>query len=136
MTPEDFRKPALSYPTELGSIAFGTKEIGSQKDALYNLSIETARNEFNKLKALAEIINAQAREVQLQLETSALINQAEYNFKPKPNEIYWLVKDKENQKIFLCMLGPKDWSTSPPENFAYIDKVKYLVNGLWQKIEG
>jgi hypothetical protein len=133
---ENFNKYSLPYPKEIGSLAFynNENEILSKKDELYNLSIESAKNEFNKLKAIAELINNQAREIQDQLETSALVKEAKYNFNPKPNETYWLVKNIENLDLILCILGPNDWSVSPPNNYQYLQKLKYLANGLWQRI--
>jgi hypothetical protein len=133
---ENFNKHSLPYPKEIGSLAFYNNEgeILSKKDALYKLSIESAKNEFNKLKAIAELINNQAREIQDQLETSALVKQASYNFNPKPNEVYWLVKNKESLELILCILGPTEWSVSPPNNYEYLQKLRYLANGLWQRI--
>ncbi len=106
----NFKKPSLPYPTEIGSLSFSSKngEILSKKDELYKLSIESAKTEFNKLKAIAELINNQARDIQEQLEASALVNQASYNFNPKADETYWLVKNKGNLKLILCILGPND----------------------------
>lgn len=136
MTENDFNKPSLAYPKEIGSIAFSNSNIPIEKSALYKLSIEAARDEFDRLKTIAELINAQARNIQEQLEISAMVNQAEYNFKPSPNETYWLVNDKEKEKLFLCLLGPEDWAVKPPDNYKYIQKLKYLANGLWQRING
>jgi len=133
-SPEKFNKPTLPYPTERGSVGFSNHEKPLDRKPLYDLSVESARNEFNKLKAIAEIINSQAREIQDQLETSSLVMQASYNFNPKPNKEYWLVKKRENLELILSTLGPQDWALSPPENYEYLQKIKYLANGLWQRV--
>lgn len=131
---DPFKKASVPYALDRGSQNFSLVEVKSKKDQQYNLAIKQAQQEFENLKQIAEVINKQAQQIKDRLEVTQIIYQAEYNFTPIPDNTYWVAKDTEKDIFILCILGPKEWSTNPPENYEYISEVKYLANGLWEKV--
>lgn len=131
---DTFKKSSVPYALDRGSQNFSLVEVKSKKDQQYNLAIKQAQQEFENLKQIAEVINKQAQQIKDRLEITQIIYQAEYNFTPIPDSIYWVAKDTEKDIFILCILGPKEWATNPPENYEYISEVKYLANGLWEKV--
>ncbi len=131
---DTFKKSSVSYALDRGAPQFSLVEVKSKKDQQYNLAIQQAQQEFENLKQIAEVINKQAQQIKERLEVTEMIYHAEYNFTPIADNVYWVAKDLEKNIYMLCILGPNDWSTHPPENYEYISKVKFLANGLWEKM--
>ena len=135
ITQEDInKKPFVPYALDRGAPKFELIDVKSKKDQNYNLATQQAQKEFENLKQIADVINKQAQQIKERLEISELIYHAEYNFVPVAGGDYWLVKDTKKDILILCLLGPKDWSTDAPLSYNYIAEVKYLANGLWEKI--
>jgi len=131
---DPFKKASVPYALDRGSQNFSLVEVKSKKDQHYNLAVKQAQQEFENLKQIAEVINKQAQQIKERLEVTQMIYQAEYSFTPVPDSTYWIAKDTEKDIFILCILGPKEWATKPPKNYEYISEVKYLANGLWEKI--
>lgn len=129
---DPYKKASSSYALDRGAPSFALIDVKNKKDQLYNLAIESAKQEFNNLKQIADVINKQAGDIKDKLETTQYVYTASYNFEPIPGNEYWLAKDNKENRIILCLLGPNDWSASPPDNYSYIRKVKCLPNGLWE----
>lgn len=130
---DPYKKASSPYALDRGAPSFALVDVKNKKDQLYNLAVESARQEFNNLKQIADVINKQASDIKDKIEVTQLIYSASYNFEPKPGTEYWLANDTKEGKIILCLLGPDDWSTKPPTNYSYIQKVRCLANGLWEK---
>lgn len=131
---DPFKKSSVPYALDRGSQSFSLIEVKNKKDQQFNIAIKQAQQEFDNLKQIADVINKQALQIKDRLEVTEMIYQAEYNFEPVSDETYWVAKDLKKDIFILCVLGPKDWSTSPPEHYKYISKVRFLANGLWEKI--
>lgn len=131
---DPFKKSSVPYALDRGSQSFSLVEVKSKKDQQYNLAIQQAQQEFENLKQIAEVINKQAQQIKDRLEVAEIIYNTEYNFTPVPGSTYWIVEDTEKNIFILCILGPKDWSPNPPQNYKYISEVRYLANGLWDKV--
>lgn len=129
-----FKKSSVPYALDRGAPQFSLIEVKNKKDQQFNLAIKQAQQEFQNLKQIAEVINQQAQQIKERLEVTEMIYHAEYNFIPIADSVYWVAKDLEKNIYMLCILGPNDWSTHPPENYKYISKVRFLANGLWEKL--
>lgn len=131
---DTFKKSSVPYALDRGSLNFSLIEVKSKKDQLYNLAVQHAQTEFDNLKQIADVINKQAQQIKERLEVTQMVFEAEYNFTPIAGSTYWLAKETEKDILMLCLLGPKDWATGAPSSYSYITEVKYLANGLWEKI--
>lgn len=131
---DPFKKASVPYALDRGSQSFSLVEVKDKKDQQFNLAIKQAQQEFENLKQIADVINQQALQIKNRLEVTEMIHQAEYNFEPVPDEIYWVAKDLKKDIFILCVLGPDEWAISPPEHYSYISKVRFLPNGLWERL--
>ena len=136
ITQEDInKKPFVSYALDRGAPKFDIIETKSKKDQHYNLAIQQAQKEFENLKQIADVINGQVQQIKERLEITELVYNAERSFTPVVGAIYWIIKDTKKDNIQIVVLGPKDWSHGTPSNYEYLQEIKYLANGLWEKVE-
>jgi hypothetical protein len=130
---DPFKKASVSYALDRGAPKFDLIEVKDKKDQQYNIAIKQAQPEFDNLKQIADVIHKQAIQIKERIELTQQIYLAEYSFEPSPDSLYWLAQDTKKDILMLCILGPKDWSAGPPDNYKYIQQVRYLANGLWEK---
>ena len=131
---DPLKKSIVPYGLDRGAPKFDIIETKTKKDQHYNLAVQQAQKEFENLKQIADVINKQAQQIKERLETTELIYNAERTFTPVVGANYWLIKDTKKNNIKIVVLGPKEWATKHPENYEYISEVKYLANGLWEKV--
>jgi len=131
---DTFKKTSSTYALDRGAPAFDIVDVKSKKDQQYNLAIQQAQKEFENLKQIADVINKQAVQIKDRLDLTKLIYQAEYNFTPVAGNTYWLAEESNKMIITLLVLGPNDWSAGCPQNYKYIANVRFLSNGLWEKV--
>jgi len=132
---DTFKKSSSEYALDRGAPSFDIIDVKSKKDQEYNLAIQQAQKEFENLKQIADVINQQAMAIKERLELTKLIYTAEYNFKPVAGNTYWLINDISKNITIISVLGPNDWSAGSPENYKYIGNVRFLANGLWEKVK-
>jgi|LakMenEpi03Aug12_release.lakeMendotaPanAssembly.Ray.scaffolds.fasta_scaffold253050_4 hypothetical protein len=130
---DPYKKASALYALDRGAPKFDLIEVKDKKDQQYNLAIKQAQHEFDNLKQIADVIQQQALQIKERIELTQKIYSAEYNFELVPDNVYWLAQNTEKNILILCLLGPEDWSAGAPSNYNYIQKVKYLANGLWEK---
>lgn len=131
---DPIKKSIVPYGLDRGAPKFDIIETKSKKDQHYNLAVQQAQKEFENLKQIADVINKQAQQIKERLEITELVYNAERTFTPVVGANYWIIKDTKKNNIQIVVLGPKEWATKPPENYEYISEVKYLANGLWEKV--
>jgi len=128
-----FNRNVSQYPTEVGSTFFAPVDIKEQKDVILNVARANAEQEYQRIMSLVRVLQDQAENLQKRLALTELVHQAKFNFKPVVNSLYWLV-ETDNETI-LTPLGPDDWSTSAPNNYKYINQLKFLGDFTWINIE-
>ncbi len=131
---DPLKKATATYALDRGAPKFEIIETKSKKDQHYNLAVQQAQKEFENLKQIADVINKQVQEIKERLEITELVHNAERSFTPVVGTSYRIIKDTKKNNIQIVVLGPKDWSAGPPSNYEYISKIRYLANGLWEKI--
>ncbi len=132
---DPLKKATATYALDRGAPKFDIIETKSKKDQHYNLAVQQAQKEFENLKQIADVINKQAQQIKERLEITELVYNAERSFTPVVGATYWIIKDTKKDNIQIVVLGPKDWSHGTPSNYEYLQEIKYLANGLWEKVE-
>lgn len=122
------------YPTEIGGPNFDLVPVRKQKDKMLNVARLHAQQEYNRIMDLVAVLESQAQEIKHRLEITDAVYEAEYDFEPVHGTPYWLVYDNRKKVMRLCMNGPNDWSTAPPEGYEYITQVKWLGDYTWIEI--
>lgn len=126
-----FNKNVTPYPTDVGAPKFDLVPVEKQKDVMLNVARLHAQQEYDRIMDLVNVLQKQAESIKRRLEITDLIHQAEYKFQISHGSSYWLVFDKNLNKVILCMQGPNDWNAGKPSYYEYISKVKWLGDYTW-----
>lgn len=122
------------YATEAGSVKFDLVPVTKQKDLMINHARIYAQQEYDRIMELVAVLEKQAQQIKRRLEVTDAVHGAVYQFQPVMGNAYWLVWDKRKQHTLLTQNGPNDWSSSAPEDYEYITRVKYMGDHTWQEI--
>ena len=123
------------YATEAGSVSFDLIPVTKQKDLMINHARMYAQQEYDRIMELVKVLEKQAQQIKRRLEVTDAVHEAVYQFQVVMGKEYWLVWDKRKQHTLLTQNGPDDWSSSAPEDYEYITRVKYMGDHTWQEID-
>lgn len=122
------------YPTEVAAPSFDLVPVKEQKDLMINTARLYAQQEYDRIMQLVTVLQQQAADIKKRLDLTDLVHSAEYKFKLYPGNIYYIIQDSSDNKIKLVLLGPNDWSTSPPNSYQYLHKIQWLGDFTWREI--
>lgn len=132
---EFFNKNVSPYPTEVGGPKFDLIPIAKQKDIMINVARLHAKQEYGRIMELVAVLQRQAEEVKKRLDITDMVHAAKYNFQIYHGQKYWLVYDHLRGGTLLTQTGPQDWSTTGPDYYEYICRVKWLGDYTWIEVE-
>jgi hypothetical protein len=131
----------MPYPTNIGAPKFEPLPISSMKDTAKNIAryhvnekLQELNDQYQLIVKQAEMIQQQAQKILSRVKVTDLILEAEYQFKPVPYNVYYLVWDTEMMIYRLLFLGPDDWVSLPPLHFIYYSPVRLLGDSTWEII--
>jgi len=130
-----FNKNVTPYPTEVSGPAFDLIPIEKQKDIMLNVSRMHAKQEYNRIMELVAVLQRQADEVRKRLDITDLVHAAKYSFQIYHGQCYWLAFDTWKGGTILVQTGPDEWTTSKPDYYEYICRVKWLGDYTWVEVE-
>lgn len=130
-----FNKNITPYPTEVGGPAFDLIPVEKQKDIMINVARMHGQQEYNRIMELVAVLQKQAASIKRRLEITDLIHEAKYQFQIAHGQCYWLAHDTWKGGTILCMHGPNDWSSGPPDWYNYICRVKWLGDYTWIEVD-
>ena len=122
------------YATEAGGPSFEMVPVTKQKDLMINHARMYAQQEYDRIMELVAVLEKQAQQIKRRLEVTDAVHGAVYQFQPVMGNPYWLVWDKRKQHTLLTQNGPNDWSSSAPEDYEYMTRVKYMGDHTWLEI--
>jgi hypothetical protein len=129
-----FNRNVTPYATEAGGPNFDLVPVTKQKDLMINHARIYAQQEYDRIMELVAVLEKQAQQIKRRLEVTDAVHGAVYQFQAVMGNAYWLVWDKRKQHTILTQMGPDDWSSSAPEDYEYITRVKYMGDHTWQEI--
>ena len=129
-----FNRNVSPYPTEIGSPKFDLVPVTKQKDVMVNVARLHAKQEYNRIMELVEVLQRQAAEIETRLDLTDQVHTAKYEFQLTHGNIYWLLYDRDKNCTRLSIQGPDDWSTRPP-HYEYITRIKWLGDYTWIEVE-
>jgi len=130
-----FNKNVTPYPTEVGGPAFDLIPIEKQKDIMVNVARLHARQEYSRIMELVAVLQRQADEVRKRVDITDLVHAAKYTFQIYHGQCYWLARDSRRGGTILVQTGPEEWTTTPPEYYEYICRVKWLGDYTWIEVD-
>jgi hypothetical protein len=122
------------YSTEAGGPKFDLIPVTKQKDLMINHARMYAQQEYDRIMELVAVLEKQAQSIKRRLEVTDAVHGAVYQFQTVMGNAYWLVWDERKQHTLLTQNGPNDWSSSAPDDYEYITRVKYMGDHTWQEI--
>ena len=129
-----FNRNVSQYPTEAGGPKFDLVPVTKQKDLMINHARIYAQQEYDRIMELVSVLEKQAQDIKRRLEITDAVHAAVYQFQPVMGNVYWLVWDKRKEHVLLTQNGPKDWSSSAPEDYEYQAQVRYMGDHTWMEI--
>ena len=130
-----FNRNVTPYATEAGGPSFDLVPVTKQKDLMINHARIYAQQEYDRIMELVAVLEKQAQQIKRRLEVTDAVHGAVYQFQVVMGKEYWLAWDKRKQHTLLTQNGPDDWSSSAPEDYEYITRVKYMGDHTWQEID-
>jgi hypothetical protein len=130
-----FNRNVTEYPTEAGGVKFDLVPVTKQKDLMINHARIYAQQEYDRIMELVAVLEKQAQGIKRRLEVTDAVHAAVYQFQVVMGNAYWLVYDTRKQHTLLTQNGPDDWSSSAPDDYEYITRVKYMGDHTWQEID-
>ena len=132
---EFFNKNVTPYPTDIGGPAFDLIPVEKQKDIMINVARMHGHQEYNRIMELVSVLQKQAASIKRRLEITEQVHAAKYDFQTYHGNIYWLAFDSRKNHTLLTQLGPQDWSSSAPDHYNYICRVKWLGDYTWIEVD-
>lgn len=129
-----FNKNVTPYPTEVGGPAFDLIPVEKQKDIMVNVARMHGQQEYNRIMELVTVLQKQAASIKRRLEITDAVHSAKYEFQTYHGQIYWLCYDHRKNVTRLVHHGPTEWSTSPPTEWEYMCRVKWLGDYTWVEV--
>jgi len=130
-----FNRNISPYPTDVGGPAFDLIPIEKQKDIMVNVSRMHAKQEYNRIMELVAVLQRQADDVRKRLDITDLVHAAQYSFQIYHGQCYWLARDLARGGTLLTQTGPTEWTTTKPDHYEYICRVKWLGDYTWIEVE-
>jgi hypothetical protein len=130
-----FNRNVSPYPTDVGGPAFDLIPVEKQKDIMVNVARMHGQQEYNRIMELVVVLQKQAASIKRRLEVNDWVHSAKYDFQTYHGNIYWLVFDSRKDYTLLTQLGPQDWSSSAPDHYNYICRVKWLGDYTWIEVD-
>jgi hypothetical protein len=130
-----FNKNVTPYPTEVGGPAFDLIPVEKQKDIMVNVARMHGQQEYNRIMELVTVLQKQAASIKRRLEITDQVHSAKYDFQTYHGNIYWLAFDSRKNYTLLTQTGPQDWSSSAPDDYNYICRVKWLGDYTWVEVD-
>lgn len=128
-------RSATPYPTEVGAPNFDLVPVTKQKDIMLNVARLHARQEYDRIMELVKVLQKQAEQIKRRLDLTDSVHDAKYDFQLYHNNCYWLVWDSRKQVSRLVLMGPNEWSSSPPIEYNYMARVRWLGDHTWIEVD-
>lgn len=123
------------YPTEVGAPSFDLVPVTKQKDIMLNVARLHARQEYDRIMELVKVLQRQAESIKRRLDITDNVHNAKYDFQLYHNQCYWLVWDSGKEITRLVTMGPEEWSASPPKDYNYVARVRWLGDHTWIEVD-
>lgn len=130
-----FNRNVSQYPTEVGGPKFDLVPVTKQKDIMLNVARLHAKQEYDRIMELVEVLQRQAALIKKRLDLTDLVNKAEYQIQLCHGQIYWLCYDHRKNISRLVTNGPNEWFTGPPDEWEYICRIKWLGDYSWLEVD-
>ncbi|HYG16946.1 MAG TPA: DUF2452 domain-containing protein [Bacteroidia bacterium] len=119
------------YPLHVSSPPIKPEDKRLVKANAYEAMQQHAQQQISMLRRQADLILAQAREIEERVEISRRIYEANFRFVPDVGQVYHLFT--KSGKDILTMVGPDEWGDKMPYD-KFIASLRLLADKSWEII--
>ncbi len=123
----------LEYAHSLGGFSVVPTNTGVIKGQAMSAMKDQTEMQMHQIYEQMQLLASQAAKLKRRADISYEIYEAKMSFKPVISQIYYLYKNKKQQKV-LSMVSPEEWGSTLPFE-EYIAKVKLLADHTWDVME-
>ena len=128
------KRSSLPYPMELGSPAFAPVNVFKEKDIIYNTGKLAAKQEYDRIIELVEVLQRQADDLIKRMEVSDMMYNINLTFKPIHGKIYYVYLDTIKNVHWVSMNHPDSWSALGIHH-KFVTAVQLMGDSNWQEVE-
>ena len=120
----------LPYAHTVGGAVIKPIDKGRTKGLAVEAMRQQTQRQLDQLRRQMEVLAQEARALQIRVEVSELIYQADLNFKPIINHVYHLYR-RDDETPVLSLIGPDEWGRRGCP-YRFLATAKLLADHTWE----
>ena len=128
-------RSSSEYPVEVGAAFFAPVKVEDQKDISLNIAKEHAKQEYDRIMQMVEILQEQAKQLVDRIDATELVHGAEFGMTVTHSKPYFLYFDSIKNKNILSAIGPTTWCAGPPYYYKFVASVQKKGDSTWEYID-
>jgi hypothetical protein len=129
-------RSSSEYPVEVGASFFAPVKVEDQKDLSLNVAKEHARQEYDRIMQMVEILKEQAKQLVSRLDATDLVHGTSFAFNPVHGKEYHIYLNSIHNKNQMGLIGPKDWTGGkPPEHLTFVASAIKKGDSTWEYVD-
>jgi hypothetical protein len=128
-------RSSSEYPVEVGSSFFAPVKVEDQKDISLNVAKEHAKQEYDRIMQMVEILQEQAKQLVSRLDATDLVHGTMFSFNPVYGKEYHIYLNTYLDKNQMSLIGPKNWSGNIPEHLTFVASVIKKGDSTWEYVD-
>jgi hypothetical protein len=129
-------RSSSEYPVEVGASFFAPVKVEDQKDLSLNVAKEHAKQEYDRIMQMVEILKEQAKQLVSRLDATDLVHGTSFAFHPIHGKEYHIYFNTCHNKNQMGLIGPKAWSgEKPPEHLTFVATVIKKGDSTWEYVD-
>ncbi|MFN3590079.1 MAG: DUF2452 domain-containing protein [Spirosomataceae bacterium] len=120
----------MTYAHSAGGAVIKPEDMGKTKGRAQLAMRQQTNEQLDKIYKQMELLAKQATEVKHRIDVSERIYDADMNFEPIINHVYFLYEKKDGSDV-LSMVAPSEWGRKFPFN-QFLAKVSLLADHTWK----
>ena len=129
-------RSSSEYPVEVGASFFAPVKVEDQKDLSLNVAKEHAKQEYDRIMQMVEILKEQAKQLVSRLDATDLVHGTSFAFNPVHGKEYHIYLNSIHNKNQMGLIGPKDWTGGkPPEHLTFVASAIKKGDSTWEYVD-
>ena len=128
-------RSSSEYPVEVGAAFFAPVKVEDQKDISLNIAKEHAKQEYDRIMQMVEILQEQAKQLVSRLDATDLVHETNFSFHPVHGKEYHIYLNVYRQLKQMSLIGPTNWNTGIPGHLKFIASVIKKGDSTWEYID-
>ncbi len=127
-----FNRNTHEYPVDVGAPAFSPIAVEQEKDISVNVARAHARQEYDRIMEMVEVLQEQARRLKDRVDCTELVHGCEYSMRVTHDKTYYIYFNTMKNRNILALTGPDEWSTGVPDHWQFQAAVRRKGDSTWE----